>query len=256
MKQIRISPWLILVLAFALVLVAGCDRPDPQVAIDTPQPMNVPQQPVESQTVGTPVPGGAITAPEGTPMPGGEITAPEGAATPTLPPAIIATTAGGGAATQGGTPAAGSGSQEQPQVLPTAPATQPTPQPELQVQPTAQANVQGNVTHTVKAGETLFSIGRLYGVNPYSIAAANNIPYPYLIHPGQQLIVPTGSPPPPGPTPVPPKPGQCRAYHTVRPGENLYRISLAYGVPMSAIAAANGIVNYNLIFAGQTLCIP
>jgi len=25
---------------------------------------------------------------------------------------------------------------------------------------------------------------------------------------------------------------------------------------MSTIAAANGIVNYNLIFAGQTLCIP
>ena len=243
MKQIRISPWLILVLAFALVLVAGCDRPDPQVAIDTPQPMNVPQQPVEPQTVGTPVPGG-------------EITAPEGVATPTLPPVIVATTEGGGEAVLVGTPAAGSGSQEQPQVLPTVPVTQTTAQPELQVQPTAQANAQGNVTHTVKAGETLFSIGRLYGVNPYSIAAANNIPYPYVIHPGQQLIVPTGSPPPPGPAPVPPKPGQCRAYHTVRPGENLYRISLAYGVPMSAIAAANGIVNYNLIYAGQTLCIP
>ena len=254
MKQIRISPWLILVLAFALVLVAGCDRPDPQVAIDTPQPMNVPQQPVEPQTAGTPVPGGEITAPEGTPVPGGEITAPEGAATPTLPPAIVATNVGEGAAVPEGTPAAGA--QEQPQIVPTAPVTQPTPQPGQQVQqPAAQANAQGNVTHTVKPGETLFSIGRMYGVNPYSIAAANNIPYPYVIHPGQQLIIPTGSTPP-GPTPVPPKPGQCRAYHTVRPGENLYRISLAYGVPMSAIAAANGIVNYNLIYAGQTLCIP
>ena len=185
-------------------------------------------------------------------MPGGAITAPEGA-TPTLPPAIVAT--GVGEAVLEGTPAAGSGSQEQPQVLPTAPVTQPTSQPELQAQPTAQANAQGNVTHMVKAGETLFSIGRLYGVNPYSIAAANNIPYPYVIHPGQQLIIPTGTTPP-GPTPVPPKPGQCRAYHTVRPGENLYRISLAYGVPMATIAAANGIVNYNLIYAGQTLCIP
>ena len=113
------------------------------------------------------------------------------------------------------------------------------------------------MVHTVKPGETLFSIAQLYGVNPYSIAAANNIPYPYIIYPGQQLIIPTGStPPPPGPTPIPPKPGQCRYYHTVRPGQNLYRISLAYGVPMSTIAAANGIVNYNLIYAWQTLCIP
>ena len=235
MKHIRISPWLILVLASVLVLAAGCDRPDPQVAIDTPQPMNVPQQPV------------------GTPAPGGEAVAPEGAATPTLPPVVVATEAGAGEATVQGTPAAGG--QQTPQILPTAPVTQTMPQPTLQAQPSTQVNAQGNVVHMVKSGETLFSIGRLYGVNPYSIAAANNIPYPYIIYPGQQLIIPTGSTPP-GPTPIPPKPGQCRAYHTVRPGENLYRISLAYGVPMSAIAAANGIVNYNLIYAGQTLCIP
>ena len=44
--------------------------------------------------------------------------------------------------------------------------------------------------------------------------------------------------------------------HIVQPGENLFRISLRYGVSMSAIAAANGITNYNLIFVGQRLIIP
>jgi LysM repeat protein len=247
MKHMRISPWLILVLALVLVFAAGCDRPEPQVAIDTPQPMNVTQQPVTAET----------------PTPGGELVAPEGGATPTLPPVIMATTVGEGEATQEGTPAAGG--VETPQVEPTVaplltPETQaqPTAQAQAQTQnpPPAQVNAQGNVVYTVKPGETLFSIARLYGVNPYSIAAANNIPYPYIIYPGQQLIIPTGTTPPPGPTPIPPKPGTCRYYHTVRPGENLYRISLSYGVPMSAIAAANGIVNYNLIYAGQTLCIP
>ncbi len=234
MKPIRISPWLILVLAATLVFAAGCDRPDPQVAIDTPQPMNVPQQPLPLQNVGTPAPG----------------------ATPTLPPAISATTEGESIL---GTPAAGA--QESPLPVPTAaPRVTPQAQATPQVQPTAQVNAQGNIVYTVKPGETLFSIGRLYNVNPYSIAAANNLPYPYIIYPGQQLTIPTASTPPgptpPGPTPVPPQPGQCRYYHTVRPGENLYRISLAYGVPMATIAAANGIVNYNLIYAGQTLCIP
>ncbi len=236
MKHIRISPWLILVLASVLVFAAGCNRPDPQVALDTPQPMNVPQQPAQPLVGGTLVPGGGTTVPEG--------------ATPTLPP--VATTTGGGETSPVATPAAGTG--QTPQVVPTvAPPVTAAPQ----VQPTvpAQVNAQGNVVYTVKPGETLFSIGRLYGVTPYSIAAANNIPYPYVIYPGQQLIIPTGTTPP-GPTPIPPKPGQCRTYHTVRPGENLYRISLAYGVPMSTIAAANGIVNYNLIYAGQTLCIP
>jgi LysM repeat protein len=229
MKHTRFSPWLILVLAVVMIFAAGCDRPDPQVAIDTPQPMNVPQQSVQPQAVETAVPGGEANVP--------------GGATPTLPPVMMPT-------------AEGAVAQETPQGQPAEQTAQPTPQPQQtpQVVPTAPVTAQGNVVHTVKAGETLFSIGRLYNVNPYSLAAANNIPYPYVIYPGQQLTIPTGTTPP-GPTP-PPSSGQCRYYHTVRPGENLYRISLAYGVPMATIAAANGIVNYNLIYAGQTLCIP
>ena len=244
MKHIRKSPWLILVLAAALVVVAGCDRPDPQVAIDTPQPMNVTQQPAERQPAE---------------QPGVGALPPSSAATPTLPPVVVATKVNAGEAGVEGTPAAGGAGS--PQTVPTVPP-RTTMQPQVQstpaAQPTAQADAQGNVIHTVKPGETLFSIGRLYNVNPYAIASANNIPYPYVIYPGQTLTIPTGTTPP-GPTPPPPpppQPGKCRYYHTVRPGENLYRISLAYGVPMSTIAAANGIVNYNLIYAGQTLCIP
>ncbi len=45
--------------------------------------------------------------------------------------------------------------------------------------------------------------------------------------------------------------------HYVRPGENLFRISLRYGVSIQAIMAANpSIRNPNLIYAGTTLQIP
>lgn len=44
--------------------------------------------------------------------------------------------------------------------------------------------------------------------------------------------------------------------HVVQPGENLYRISLAYGVSMDAIAAANNLYDVNMIYAGQPLVIP
>lgn len=44
--------------------------------------------------------------------------------------------------------------------------------------------------------------------------------------------------------------------HTVATGENLFRISLRYGVSMSALAAANNITNYSLIYVGQVLTIP
>jgi LysM repeat protein len=51
--------------------------------------------------------------------------------------------------------------------------------------------------------------------------------------------------------------GTCNGVlHTVQIGENLYRISLAYHVPMDVIASANGITNYSLIYAGSVLCIP
>jgi LysM repeat protein len=43
--------------------------------------------------------------------------------------------------------------------------------------------------------------------------------------------------------------------HTVQPGENLYRISLRYGVSVQALAQANNLSNPNLIFVGQVLNI-
>ncbi len=43
--------------------------------------------------------------------------------------------------------------------------------------------------------------------------------------------------------------------HIVQPGENLYRISLKYGVSVQAIQAANGLNSY-IIYVGQRLVIP
>ena len=44
--------------------------------------------------------------------------------------------------------------------------------------------------------------------------------------------------------------------HTVVAGENLYRISLRYGVSMTAIAQQNNLSNLNIIYVGQRLVIP
>lgn len=44
--------------------------------------------------------------------------------------------------------------------------------------------------------------------------------------------------------------------HTVALGETLYSIARRYGVSAEAIAAANGVVNLDYIYAGQTLTIP
>ena len=44
--------------------------------------------------------------------------------------------------------------------------------------------------------------------------------------------------------------------YVVQPGDSLSRIAQRFGVPMATIMSANGIVNPNLIFAGQRLTIP
>jgi len=113
--------------------------------------------------------------------------------------------------------------------------------------------------HTVRHGETLFSIGRMYGVNAYTICHANGLKNCNHIWSGQKLWIPSYHQPPPPhlrpPHPSPPYPG-CTANHTVSYGETLYGIGRHYGVNPWAIAHANGIYNMNKIYAGQKLCIP
>lgn len=59
----------------------------------------------------------------------------------------------------------------------------------------------------------------------------------------------------PAPTPAPTAaPGE--QIHIVQPGENLFRIALRYGIMVEAMAAANGILNVNLVYPGQELLIP
>jgi LysM repeat protein len=117
--------------------------------------------------------------------------------------------------------------------------------------------------HTVRPGETLYCIARAYGVDPQAIAVRNGIVNPNLIYVGQVLAIPNVPRLlPSGPVcqrqfgGIPPTPTVCRWYHTVVWGENLYRISLRYGVSMWAIAEVNRIYNLHYIRAGQVLCIP
>jgi LysM repeat protein len=103
--------------------------------------------------------------------------------------------------------------------------------------------------HVVQPGENLFRIALRYGTSVSAIAAANHIYNPNLIYVGQRLILPCGVP-----SPVPPPSVQTRYY--VRPGDNLFRISLRFGVSVQAIAAANHIADPSRIYAGQCLIIP
>ena len=105
--------------------------------------------------------------------------------------------------------------------------------------------------HTVQRGDTLARIAWRYGTTVQAIASANGIWNPNHIFVGQVLVIPCQCPPT-----QPPTGGNCAFVHIVRHGEGLFQIAAAYGVNAAAIAQANGIQNWNHIYAGQRLCIP
>jgi LysM repeat protein len=55
---------------------------------------------------------------------------------------------------------------------------------------------------------------------------------------------------------VPVQPGVDCVHEVQATDRNLYRISLAYGTTVAAIAQASGVTNINLIYVGQRLTIP
>lgn len=58
------------------------------------------------------------------------------------------------------------------------------------------------------------------------------------------------------PVPTQPPTSTEERIHVVKPGENLYRISLSYELPYQTVMAYNGIANPNLIYVGQEIKIP
>ncbi len=125
------------------------------------------------------------------------------------------------------------------------------------------AFASGGNYHRVHYGETLYSIGRYYGVSAHAIAKANHLYNPNRIYAGQVLYIPSyhhGCHEPCGDY-YDSSYGHGHGYkpanhHVVRYGETLTSIAYYYGVSPWSIAKANHIYNLHRIYAGQVLYIP
>lgn len=145
-------------------------------------------------------------------------------------------------------------------------------------------------THVVQPGDTLNNIAQKYGITIADLLKANNIANPDLIYRGQELTVWTvesvnsDTEPDPATLPeldatvpetttgtgqmdlsgqpvVPPDydvrvAPAIQATHVIQPGETLGRIAQKYGIGWQELAQANGILNVDTVYAGQTLIIP
>jgi len=95
------------------------------------------------------------------------------------------------------------------------------------------------IIHVVKAGDSLYSISRRYGVPVSKITADNELDVSASLVIGQTIVVMEGT-----------------RQHTVKAGESLYSIARMYGTTIAAIQAANQITNPAMISPGMVLTIP
>jgi spore germination protein len=93
--------------------------------------------------------------------------------------------------------------------------------------------------HVVQRGESLYAIGRTYGVSVEEIATANEIPDPSRLVIGQAIVIPVEG-----------------SFHIVQPGESLFSIARRYGTTIVALANANSIATTTMLQIGQRLQIP
>ncbi|NHK29033.1 peptidoglycan DD-metalloendopeptidase family protein [Parvularcula flava] len=71
------------------------------------------------------------------------------------------------------------------------PAQQPAEQPVRSIDVAYADQAMGMTTHTVEAGNTLYSIAKSYGLDVSAVAEANNIAAPYALSIGQELVIPS-----------------------------------------------------------------
>ncbi len=102
----------------------------------------------------------------------------------------------------------------------------------------ADAQEVATAQYIVAPGDTLRAIANQTGAGSEAIARANGLVAPFIIRPGQRLMIPGGR------------------YHLVKVGESGIAIARAYGVPWAQIVTANALAEPYVLRVGQRILIP
>src|SRR5699024_6138484 len=108
--------------------------------------------------------------------------------------------------------------------------------------------------HTVKSGESLWTISQQYGVSVDEIKQNNNLNN-NIVFPGQVIEVGGSGSQEQGSSSNTSSQSSGGSTHTVKSGESLNTIASNYGVSVDEIMSANNLNGY-IIYPNQTLSIP
>jgi len=93
--------------------------------------------------------------------------------------------------------------------------------------------------HVVQAGQSIFSIARIYNSTVGAIVGANELPNPNQLVMGQALVIPI-----------------IGSFYWVQPGDSLYSIARNFGINYLTLATINGISANKPLTVSQRLYIP
>jgi LysM repeat protein len=99
----------------------------------------------------------------------------------------------------------------------------------------------GTTAHTVKQGDTLYSIAHTYNSTIGNILAFNRIADPNRIRVGHVIVVPLSPPE--------------AIIYTVKQGDTLYQIAQAYGTTVHNLTTYNYLSPPYVIYPGQQLVV-
>jgi len=96
--------------------------------------------------------------------------------------------------------------------------------------------------YVVQAGDTLFGIASRFDLTIAELQAVNQLPDPNRLVIGQALLIPL--------------PRRSPLRYTVITGDTLFGLAQLFNTTVQVIAAANNLLDPNLIYPGQSLVIP
>jgi uncharacterized protein YkwD/LysM repeat protein len=105
------------------------------------------------------------------------------------------------------------------------------------------------LTHTVREGESAWSIALQNGIGLDYLYLLNNMNPDSMLQPGDQLVVRLAEGQEPPPTPTPP------THHVVRSGQSLWLIAALYNLTLEELMAMNDLTPESIIRAGDQLLI-
>jgi len=104
-------------------------------------------------------------------------------------------------------------------------------------------------THTVREGESLWTIAAAYRTDLDTLLWLNGVTIDHVVYAGDQVKVRLGEGEAPPPTPTP------QQSHIVKAGDTAFGIALQYGLSLDQLLAFNGLTADTLLQIGQELLI-